>query len=321
MTTESVTDYSDTSDGNFTTESIGTSSIGLNEEFPLFSLPEIQIPIRESDMKSFQSEVPDTLSVFGAFIIIEIVMTALELCIWIAAALKMPRLRNNYRNQMLMQLSVVRFLKRLIFLLVYFKDNNIITSSANANISLLTCQFYIDFVIVFLVIFFVKHMYDSLIVVLVKISQNNLLKVLAFAWLLPLPITAVCTVMVSFHVLSEWTISLLICCTIRWPLILIGTVLYLTILFKVLKDKIRKFARSLAVITFLLCLVINLYLFTKDIIDLWCLNSFLAVIISYVLGFFLNFLILCLYITLITLNYKCRTISSGKLPNNSMVGF
>ncbi|XP_060802514.1 uncharacterized protein LOC132902242 [Amyelois transitella] len=324
--TESVNNSSDISGVDFMTETTLTPSMDLNqEEFTSTMLPAEQILITESvrnttDVKSFHNEVPDTLSVFEAFIMIEIIMTAIELCIWTVAALKIQRWRKNYRNQMLMQLSVVRFLKRLIFLLVYLRDCSVITTSVPVNTILISSQFYIDFVIVFLVLFFVKHMYDSLIVVIVRISQNNLIKKLAVAWLLPLPITMACTSIISFNVLNEWTVSLLICSLIRWPLILISTILYLTILFRVLKEKIRKFARSLAVITFLLCLVINLYLFSKDVINLWCLNSFPAVLTSYLLGFFLNFLILCLYITLITLNLKSNATYSEEFAKNNLDG-
>ncbi|KAM3966239.1 uncharacterized protein ACR2FA_012541 [Aphomia sociella] len=325
MSTDSVTESMDLKGANFTTQLYSSPSIWFNEsELTSITASGDEVSITESvrntiDVKkSFYNESGDTLPVFGAFIIIEIVMTALELIISIVAALKIQRWRRNYRNQMLMQLSLVRFLKRLLLIVVYLQDNKVITAASEVNTVLLTCQTYVDFVIVILVFFFIKHMYDSLIVVLVRISQNNLYKVLICSWLLPLPIAIICTVMVVICVFDKWLMYLLICCILKWPLMFLGTLLYLTILHKVLKDKIRQFARSLAVITFLLCLVINFYLFSRDIIELWCGVSFLTLLISYLLGFVLNFLILSLYVTLIVLNFKCNTKSLESQTNYSL---
>lgn len=327
MSTESITSLTDYGDFNgetkFAFESIPTLSIWFNES-EITSGPKEEISITEFVRNDIDSKQPfdsgpvDTLSEFEAFILIEIVMTALELVISIAALIKIQRWRKNYRNQMLMQLSIVRFLKRLIFLFVYLKDNKIISTSEELNLALINSQFYIDFVIVIIVFLFIKHMYESLIIVVVRLSQNNLYKVLAFAWLLPLPVSAVCTAILAAGVLDFWTMYLLMCAIFRWPLILIGTLLYLTILYKVLNDRIRKFTRSLAVITFLLCLVINFYLFSRDVIELWCLKSFATNLTSYILGFLLNFLILCLYIILITLNFKCNIKSIEQLSNKNM---
>ncbi|XP_028156389.1 uncharacterized protein LOC114349975 [Ostrinia furnacalis] len=261
------------------------------------------------------NESQDTLPVFEAFIIIEIVMTALELIIWGVAALKMQRWRKNYRNQMLLQLSVVRFLKRLVFLIVFMREKNLVPDTEGSKAVMFSFGIYVDFVIVILVFFFIKHMYDSLIVVMVKISENSLWKMLTCAWLVPVPISCVCSGVVAAGV-DQWLVQLLICCLVQWPLMLLGTILYLTILYRVLKDKIRKFARSLTVITFLLCLVINFYLFSNDIIKLFCLHSFLTLLISYVSGFLMNFLILLLYIILIIMNFRSK--SSESVRNHSI---
>ncbi|XP_059054054.1 uncharacterized protein LOC131848268 [Achroia grisella] len=313
------------SDTNLTTESFASPSTWLNKsDITSVTASGAEVSITESvsnaiDVKkSFHSESGDTLSLFSAFIIIEIVMTALELIISITAALKIQRWRRNYRNQMLMQLSLVRFLKRVVLTVIYLKENNLITTGTQLDAAVLGCQTYIDFVIVILVFFFIKHMYDSLIVVLIKISQNNLYKVLICSWLLPLPIAIIFTTVVVTNVLDKWLMYLLICSIFRWPLMLIGTVLYLMILHKVLKDKIRQFARSLTVITFLLCLVINFYLFSRDVIELWCSHSFSTLLVSYLLGFLLNFLILCLYIILIILNFKCNVKSLESQTNHSV---
>lgn len=241
---------------------------------------------------------------FDAFNILEIVMTSLELMLWIGAAIKMPRWRKNYRNQMLMQLSVARFIKRLIFTCMYLQKQGAITGWIHLTTFLNSSQIYIDFVIVIFVFFFIKHMYDSLIIVLVKCRQNSLYKVSICAWLLPAPISAVWTAVIVCKALNEQLVYLLICCIFRWPLILMGTAVYVTILFKVLSDKIRKFARSLTVVTFLMCLVINFYLVTKDVIKLWCVQSLNTTLLGYVSGFAMNFLILTFYIILISLDRK-----------------
>ncbi|XP_026762826.2 uncharacterized protein LOC113521491 [Galleria mellonella] len=327
MSTESVTTLTDLGNDTYsTTESVASTSVWFNESeitsiTPLGAKVSITESVRNTiDVKkSFHSESGDTWCLFGAFIIIEIVMTALELIISIVAALKIQRWRRNYRNQMLMQLSIVRFLKRIVLVIIYLKESKIISTGIELETAILSSQTYIDFVIVILVFFFIKHMYDSLIVVLVKISQNNLYKVLICSWLLPLPIAIIFTTLVVTNILNQWLMYLLICCIFKWPLMFMGTVLYLTILHKVLKDKIRQFARSLTIITFLLCLVINFYLFSKDIIELWCGVSFSTLLISYILGFLLNFLILCLYIILITLNFKCN-LNSSEVQTNHSVG-
>lgn len=264
-----------------------------------------------ADKHQFQSISP----VFEAFIMIEIVMTALELTLTILATCKLKLWRKNYRNQMLMQLSLVRLLKRIFALIEFLKDKGTITDSLQLSTLVSSALIYVDFVNVILIVFFIKHMYDSLIVVLVKISQNNLVKVLTCAWLLPLPISIVCTAITVTKVLDNWTMYLLMCAIFRWPLMFIGTLLYITILFRVLNEKIRKFARNLTVITFLLCLVMNLYLFCKDVIWLWCIHTFSTDLLSYLLGFAMNILILCLYLTLITLSFRC---DKNKKCNNTL---
>lgn len=256
--------------------------------------------------------------VFETFIIVEIIMTAIELVLSTTAAIKISRWRRNFRNQMIMQLSIARFIKRVIFFVQFMGEKYGIDSSTIFKTSLTACQVYIDFVIIILVCFFIKHMYDSIITVIVKISINNLYNVLCYSWLIPLPVTIANMVVVSTKLLEEWTSYFLICIIFRWPLIIIGTALYLTILYKVLTDKIRKFARSLTILTFFLCLVINFYLLSKDIIKLWCFQSFSTILISYVLGFILNFLILCLYVILIFLNFKTsKSKSCNSLPDFS----
>lgn len=270
------------------------------------------------DAKHISSESQMISRVFEGFIIIEIVMTALELLLSILAASKIARWRRNYRNQMLMQLSLVRFIKRILSLVEFCRNRGIIFSSEALTTMLISSQIYVDFVIVILVFFFIKHMYDSLIVVLVKISQHSLVKVLACSWLLPVPISAFGTAIIVNQILDEWLVYLLMCCIIRWPLMLLGTLLYVTIIFRVFKDSIRKFASSLAVTTFLLCFVINLYLFSKDIIFLWCFHSFTTELVSYILGFFLNSLILSLYIILVLANVNLRPTSNYIVPDYSL---
>lgn len=261
----------------------------------------------ESDNSYETTQAPITsiddnfyLVAFNAFNVLEIVMTSLELMLWIGAAIKMPRWRNNYRNQMLMQLSVARFIKRLIFIyLQMYEEKKCLVLTF-----VVSSQIYIDLVIVVLVFFFIKHMYDSLIIVLVKCRQNSLYKVSICAWLLPLPISAVWAAVIFCKVLDEQLVYLLICCIFRWPLILMGTGVYITILVRVLSEKIRKFARSLTVVTFLMCLIINFYLFSKDLIKLLCFKSLKTTLINYVSGFVMNFLILIFYIILISLDRK-----------------
>lgn len=270
------------------------------------------------DKQEISNESQVMSQVFEAFIVIEIVMTALELILSILAATKIARWRRNYRNQMLMQLSLVRFIKRIISLVEFCRNTGQISSSEALTTMLISAHIYLDFVIVILIFFFIKHMYDSLIVVLVKISQNNLVKVLACGWLLPVPISALGTALIVNHIVGKWLVYLLICCVFRWPLMFLGTLLYVTILFRVFKDSIRQFASSLAVTTFLLCLVLNLYMFSRDIIFLWCFHSFTTKLVSYVLGFVLNLLILSLYIILILLNVKCQSKSKNTLHNHSL---
>lgn len=266
---------------------------------------------------SKQDEEQYYFCVFETFIIIEIVMTAIEIVLSTTAAIKISRWRRNFRNQMIMQLSIARFIKRLIFFVQFMGEKYGIDSSTLFRTSLITCQVYIDFVIIILICFFIKHIYDSVIIVVIKISIQNFYSVLRYSWLIPLPISVVNMVIVSTKLLDEWTSYFLICLVFRWPLIIIGTTLYLIIIYKVLTDKIRKFARSLTILTFFLCLIINFYLLSKDIIKLWCFESSSTILISNVLGFILNFLILCFYIILILLNFKTKSKSCNSLPDFS----
>lgn len=267
---------------------------------------------------SIQNEGQFYSGVFETFIIIEIVMTAIEIILSTTTAIKISRWRRNFRNQMMMQLSIARFIKRIIFFVEFMGKKYEVNSSSLFKTILTSCQVYIDFVIIILVCFFIKHMYDSLIIVIVKISKNNLYCVLCCSWFLPLPISVACMLIITTQVLDEWTSYFLICLIFRWPLIILGTTLYLTILYKVLTDKIRKFARSLTIVTFFLCLVINFYLFSKDIIKLWCFHSFSTNVISYVSGFILNFLILCFYVILIIPTFKSKSKSCNSLPDYSI---
>lgn len=256
---------------------------------------------------------------FEKFVIVEIIMTTVELIISVWAATKMPKWRKNYRNQMLMQLTFARFIKRIIFIFKFLEDYEKIPKSDCVTYILISCQFYIDFVIAILVFFFIKHMYNSLIIVLVKISQNNFYRVLICSWLIPVPVSGVCTAIIVTNVVDKWLVYLLICSIFRWPLIFAGTALYITIVYRVLADKIRHFAGSLAVVTFLLCLIINVYLFSKDVIELWCTRSFSTELIGYISGFLLNLLILSLYAVLIILNFNNKTQSSrSDLPDYSL---
>lgn len=257
------------------------------------------------------------LTLLESFIVLEIVMTALELIIWIIAAIKVPKWRRNYRNQMLVQLSLARFLKRVFFLFQYFAQHKLTSTTSNTGIVLNSFQIYVDFVIVTLVFIFIKHMYDSLIIVMVKVTQASLNKILICAWLIPIPISAVWTGIILGQLLDKWMVYFLICCLFRWPMMLLGTWLYVTILYRVLSDQIRRFARSLTITTFFMCLVTNFYLFSKDVIELWCLKSFLLLLISYLSGFLLNFLILTFYIVLIIISVN-NNKNSRSFPEYSI---
>ena len=256
-------------------------------------------------------------SIFSSFVLIELIMTTIELIITIVAAIKMPKWRKNYRNQMLMQLTFARFIKRIIFTFKFLECQGITFTETIASV-LNCCLIYIDFVIVILVFFFIKHMYNSLIIVLVKISHMSFYRVLYCSWLIPVPISVAWTLVIITELMGKWQVNLLICSIFRWPLIFIGTGLYIAIVYRVLSDKIRQFARSLAVVTFLLCLSINVNLFSKDVIELWCLKSLVTLLISYISGFLMNFLILVLYIILIILSYNNKTQSSRTLPDYSL---
>ncbi|KAJ8716121.1 hypothetical protein PYW08_013406 [Mythimna loreyi] len=284
------------------------------------SAPTEQYPSNGSVLDSFQVEnkLYSEYSIFETFVIIELVMTSLELIISIFAASKMPRWRRNYRNQMLMQLTFARFIKRIIFTLKFLDcQGNIALDDIVKNV-LYCFQIYMDFVIVVLVFFFIKHMYNSLIIVLVKISHNSFYRVLFCSWLIPIPISVVCTTVIVTGLMEKWYVTLMICSIFRWPLIFIGTSLYIAIVYRVMSDNKRQFARSLAVVTFLLCLNINVYLFSKDVMDLWCITSLMTLLISYVSGFLMNFLILVLYIILIIFSYNNKTQSSRTLPDYSL---
>lgn len=281
---------------------------------------EEQSAVNGSDLFSFknENELYSEYSIFETFVVIELVMTTIELIITTIAAIKMPRWRKNYRNQMLMQLTFARFIKRIIFTCKFLECQGNITFTETITHVLNCFQIYIDFVIVVLVFFFIKHMYNSLIIVLVKISHLSFYRVLSCSWLIPVPISVAWTTVIITNLMDKWYVNLLICSIFRWPLIFIGTGLYIAIVYRVLSDKVRQFTRSLAVVTFLLCLSINVNLFSKDVIELWCLKSLVTLLISYISGFLMNLLILVLYIILIILSYNNKTQSSRTLPDYSL---
>lgn len=305
---ENVTESDTTITTDLVTDPSVTSSLFTMDTITYDTTEETNVSLYNtfSNTSTIQNEVQLHSTVFEIFTILEIVMTAVELLLSTVAAIKIKRWIKNFRNQMLMQLSVARFIKRLIFLLQFMREKSEDDSSNKIKIALLGLQIYIDFVIIILVNFFIKHMYDTLIIVIVKISKNNLYSVLYWSWLLPIPVSSIWTVITSIKLLDEWMSYFLICLIFRWPLILLGTLIYLTVLYNVMTDKIRKFARSLTVVTFFLCLVVNFYLFSKDVIKLWCFESFSTILVSYILGFTLNFLILCFYVILIMLNFKSQ---------------
>lgn len=318
MSAEAVT--TDENFDNTTSTEISTAAIWLNTSgVSTSNTSETDMDYNTTDSaQRFKNVYPVTSTMFEAFIITEMVMTALELIISITTVIKMPRWRKNYRNQMLMQLSLVRFVKRIVLLLKFYDDQSTNPTMSTLTIFICSAQIYVDLVIALLVIFFINHMYNSLIIVLVKISKNTFYKTCICMWFLPVPISAAWTAVLVFKVLDEWTVYLLICCVFKWPIIFLGTCFYIIILYQVLSDKIRKFARSLTILTFLLCLVTNFYLFSKDVIELWCLKSFFTLLISYLSGFLLNFLILCLYAVLIVLNYNHNNKSSRSFPDYSL---
>lgn len=257
-------------------------------------------------------ELQGNLPLFAAFVVIEIVMTALAFIILVVTAFIIPRWKKNYRNQMLIQLSLARFLKRIVCYIEFREEKYTSPIPENRKLVLFAAETYIDIVVVIIVVYFIKHMYDTLLVVIVKINRNTLLKMSCCAWLLPLPLVIASAVIISHKLVNEWWTHLFICCILRWPLILIGTAFYIAILYRVLTDKIRKFARSLTITTFFVCLIANFYLFSKDVIELWCFKSFITVLINYLLGFFLNSLILMFFLILVILNYKktCKSTTS-----------
>lgn len=244
-------------------------------------------------------------NVYEIFMITDIIMTAVELLILCIATCVWLRWRRNYRNQIFIQLTFTRFAKRIILYLLVLCEKY--PCAQSVRIVVLNLHIYIDYVMLFLVLFFIKHMYDSLVIVFVKCSPINLMKVSLCTWLIPLPISMMCTAVIVTGLLEKWFVYLLICCIVRWPLILIGTYVYITIVYKVIIDKARQFMRGLTVITFLLCVTINLYLFSQDIIVLWCLKTTYAVLIGHILGLLVNSLILFLYSVLIIGNSKTNS--------------
>lgn len=323
MSTEIVPSPGET---DVVTELLETVAIASSES-PLSTSESIPSSTELGEQMSISASVLNTTdiehgysdtTVFEIFIGIEILMTTIELIVSIVAAIKMPRWRRNYRNQMLMQLTFARFIKRIIFTVKFMDDHHKITHSTVVTDLIHCFRIYIDFVIVILVFFFIKHMYNSLIIVLVKISHNSFYRVLTCSWLIPIPISIGWTVVIITEFVDEWYVNLFICSLFRWPLIFLGTGLYLTIVYRVLSDKIRQFARSLTVVTFFLCLTINVYLFSKDVFDLWCIHSLSTLIISYISGFLMNVLILILYIVLIMLSYNNKAQSSRSLPEYSL---
>ncbi|PZC84217.1 hypothetical protein B5X24_HaOG205412 [Helicoverpa armigera] len=112
MSTESVPPVTDTGVADLmTTIAADTADTPINESglISSTSAPEGQFT-NISDTSALnitnpESELYNEYPIFQIFVIIELVMTTLELIISIVAAIKMPRWRRNYRNQMLMQLS------------------------------------------------------------------------------------------------------------------------------------------------------------------------------------------------------------------------
>ncbi|CAG9561209.1 unnamed protein product [Danaus chrysippus] len=79
-----------------------------------------------------------TSVIFEVFIITQIVMTAMELVISIAAALRISRWRRNYRNQMLMQLSLALLCSYVLLIILCIKSNtkscDVLAGNSVANV-------------------------------------------------------------------------------------------------------------------------------------------------------------------------------------------
>lgn len=261
-----------------------------------------------------RSELP--LSVFEIFIVIEIVMVVLELLLSIGAAVKMKQWRRNYRNQMLTQISLVRFLKRVIGYIIFLEKNRAIPTQQEPSLLNLCSIIYFNFVTIFLVFFLIKHMYDTLIVVFVKVTKNSLYKVTIFAWLFPIVLTGLWIAFISYNVMDKWLVDLIFCSLFKWTFTVIGTILYICILHRIIEDKFRKFAASLAIITFMLCLTINMYTITSDISRLF--RCYSLIVMKYIFGFVLNCLVLCLYVALISSNFSHRIKHCDNMSNHSV---
>lgn len=236
--------------------------------------------------------------VLECFMIIEIAMTALEVIVLIVAGAVWSRWRRNYRNQMFLQISVIRLMKRIVLLLMFVTQQYTAVPEC-VNFTLIALKYYINLVIVLLVIHFIKHMYESLIIVFGQWSSVNLLKISIISWLVPLPLGVLGAAAITSQFLGEWYVYLLVCGLFRWPLIILGTYVYIKIVFKVLRDKAKRFMRGLTVITFIMCVTINVYILCSDLIELWCLGTVYE-FFGHLIGLLLNLLLLILYGMLIT---------------------
>ncbi|CAK1556251.1 unnamed protein product [Leptosia nina] len=260
------------------------------------------------------SAMLDNLPAYGGMLIAECVLATLQVLISIAATLKIARWGRNYRNQMLTQFSIARLVDRIANLSLFLcPDLTIKTYDI-----LMGVRVHVDLVLVILVIFFIKHMYESLIIVVVKVVKNDLYKVLCCSWLLPLPFSALYVCLVTYNCVSPWMAYFTICCAFRWPVMIIGTGLYLKILFKVTMDSIRYYAKSLTALTFFLCLVINLYVLSADITKLWYAQNYLPIFLNTVLGLILDSLAVCLYVILVLKAYGKTTDRVHRKVNNGI---
>lgn len=263
------------------------------------------------------TEEPDLQLTFEVLNIVAIIMMFAELLLTLLAIAKLKQWRKNYRNLMLTQISLARLLQRILSYAIFLeKKPNIFDNSKQPCLTYLTLITYFNFVTIFLVFFLIKHMYDSLIVIFVKISKNRFYKVSIFAWLFPVPLTTTWVAFVVYDVFDKFLVDVIFCTLFKWTFTVIGTILYICILRKILKDKCRKFARSLTIITFMLCLIINMYAITTDISRL--IRCYLLLVIKYITGFILNSLVLCLYIALISSNFKHRIKHSDAISNYSV---
>ncbi|KAG6461285.1 hypothetical protein O3G_MSEX012531 [Manduca sexta] len=197
---------------------------------------------------------------------IGIALSAAALLLLFLTAILYAEWRRNYKNQLLIQFMIARFL--YTFVRYFYDIRNVLNWYINNDAAIyfdMLWMFYTETTLVFWMYTFSKQMYDSLVKVFV-VENKKLWKVSVIAWLMPALITI--ALMLLFYIYHELSYNLFFfyILFVKWPMLIANAVLIILALKSVLKNN-KSGAESNGRIVVVMIILIFMFCIQQVLID------------------------------------------------------